>query len=274
MERQIGIRYEGEELAATFHYPSDNGASKRQNRVPLIIICHGFVGSRIGVDRLFVRTGRELAAKGYAVIRFDYAGCGESSGEYGEQSLESMINQTRAVIDYAMNCIDVDPSRVTLLGHSLGGAVAVLTAVRDKRVQNLIMWSAVGYPFNDIVKITGRSTYDEAVQQGKADYLGYKFTPVYFDSLAQYQPFQEAVKFNGNVFVVHGTSDDIIPVDYAFLYQKVFWMRSEGRCDKEIIFQGDHTFSSGKERDQLITSTLQWLTNQERLEEEWQHWMI
>ena len=90
-----------------------------------------------------------------------------------------MIAQTRSVLDYGLSRTDVDPTRITLIGHSLGGAVALQTAVRDRRVKNLILWSAVGYPFNDIVKITGRDVYDTSVKSGSADYLGYSFTPVF-----------------------------------------------------------------------------------------------
>ncbi|MCM3128171.1 alpha/beta hydrolase [Paenibacillus provencensis] len=276
MERQIAIKHGKEEIAATIHYPvvSEISEGKKPARVPLIIICHGFVGNRIGVDRLFVKTARELAEDGNLVLRFDYIGCGESTGEYGAEGLQSMINQTKSVLDYAIDCCDVDPQQVTLLGHSLGGATALHTAVRDKRVTKLVLWSAVGYPFNDIIKITGRDKYDTSVKEGAADYLGYRFTPTYFESLADFQPFQEALKFSGDVLVIHGTSDDTIPVDYAFLYQKVFWMRSEGRCDKDIIFQGDHTFSSGPEREQLIKRTRAWLTEQRTANQDWQHWMI
>ncbi|PAD73423.1 alpha/beta hydrolase family protein [Paenibacillus campinasensis] len=276
MERQITIRHNQEEMTATIHYPAAEGSEKtgRCSRSPLVVICHGFVGSRIGVDRLFVKTARQLSAEGYMVIRFDYIGCGESSGSYGSEGLESMIAQTRSVLDYGVSCADVDPTRVTLIGHSLGGAVAIHTAVRDRRVKNLVLWAAVGYPFNDIVKITGRDVYDMSVKEGKADYLGYELTPVFFESLATVQPFQEAVRFAGNVLVIHGTSDEIIPVDYAFLYQKVFWMRQEGRCDKEIIFQGDHTFSAGPQREQLLNRTTAWLNGLESAQQEWQHWMI
>lgn len=276
MERQIVIHHGNQELTASIHYPAK--LSKKEgpckDRVPLVVICHGFVGSRVGVDRLFVNTARQLTDEGYLVVRFDYAGCGESSGVYGEEGIESMISQTRAVLDYGLNCSDVDPTRITLIGHSLGGAIALLTAVRDRRVKNLVLWSAVGYPFNDIVKITDRKVYDQAVTQGHADYLGYKLTPVFYESLATYQPFQEAIKFNGNVLVVHGTSDDVIPVDYAFLFQKVFWMRAEGRCDKEIIFQAGHTYSNADHRSQLLTKTKDWLNGQEALKTEWQDWMI
>jgi uncharacterized protein len=276
MERQITIHYGEEDITASLHYPAESTSrpGRCSTRVPLVLICHGFVGSRIGVDRLFVKTARELADSGYLVLRFDYIGCGESSGSYGRQSLESMVEQTQAVLDYALSCGDVDPTRVTLIGHSLGGAVAVLTAAADHRIKNLVLWSAVGYPFNDIVKITERKVYDDAVKYGHADYLGYELTPVFFESLALYQPFQEIGKFAGNVLVVHGTSDDVIPVDYAFLYQKVLWMRAEGRCDKEIIFQANHTYSNGEHRSHLIKTTKDWLDAQEAVQTEWQHWMI
>ncbi|AIQ21988.1 alpha/beta fold hydrolase [Paenibacillus sp. FSL H7-0737] len=276
MERNIVIRHNGEELTASIHYPSkEKGTSTRcKDRLPLAVICHGFVGNRIGVDRIFVKAARELAQDGYMVIRFDYAGCGESSGNYGEEDMESMIAQTRAVLDYGISSADVDPQRVTLIGHSLGGAVALLTSIRDRRVKNLVLWASVGYPFNDIVKIVGREAYDRSVKNGSADYVGYSFTPVYFNSLAAFQPFQEASKFSGDVLVIHGTSDDVIPVDYAFLYQKLFWTRPEGRCDKEIIFQGDHTFSSGPAQQQLLKRTREWMNEQEHVQTEWQNWMI
>lgn len=276
MERNIVIRHNGEELTASIHYPNkEKGTSSRcKDRLPLAVICHGFVGNRIGVDRIFVKAARELSQDGYMVIRFDYVGCGESSGNYGSEDMESMIAQTRAVLDYAISSADIDPQRVTLIGHSLGGAVALLTSIRDRRVKNLVLWAAVGYPFNDIVKIVGREAYDRSVKSGSADHVGYSFTPVYFNSLAAFQPFQEASKFSGDVLVIHGTSDDVIPVDYAFLYQKLFWTRPDGRCDKEIIFQGDHTFSSGPAQQQLLKRTREWLNESEHLQTEWQNWMI
>ena len=276
MERHIVIGHKGEQITASVHYPTNKGHTERRckERVPLVIICHGFVGSRIGVNRLFVESARSIAAEGSLVVRFDYIGCGESSGSYGQHSVDSMIAQTKSVIDYGLGIDDIDPTQVSLIGHSLGGMIALLTAARDRRIKNLVLWSAVGYPFNDIVKITGRDVYDQAIKKGRADYLGYHLTPTFFESLGMYQPLQEALKFAGDVLVVHGTADEDIPVDYAFLYQKVLWMRQEGRCDKEIIFQGDHTYSVAEHRAQLINKTKSWLGGLESVQSEWQNWMI
>jgi pimeloyl-ACP methyl ester carboxylesterase len=273
MERTITIRHEELSLTASIHYPVHNGECT-EKKMPIVVICHGFVGSRLGVDRLFVLAARELAHRGNLVIRFDYAGCGESDGVYGEHGLESMIAQTRSVLDYGLSLDCVDPLRVSLIGHSLGGAVALLTGTRDKRVKSLALWSPALHPFTDILHIVGRDIYDEAIKKGQADYQGYRLKPEFFEALQQHQPFQEAVKFQGDVFIAHGTSDDTIPADYSFLLEKTFWMRGEGRCDKNIIFQADHTYSQGVHKAELYQSTLEWLNSHEKRQQDWQHWSI
>ncbi|MBW5445698.1 alpha/beta fold hydrolase [Cohnella sp. CFH 77786] len=273
MERSISISHNDLKLAASIHYPAacDKFADRK---LPLVVICHGFVGSRMGVDRLFVLAGREFARQGSLVIRFDFAGCGESEGIYGEHGLDSMIAQTRSVLDYGLGLDCVDPLRVTLIGHSLGGAAALLTATRDKRVKSLALWSPVGHPFSDITRIVGREVYNEAVKRGRADYLGYTLIPAFFDSLQLHQPFQEAPKFLGDVFIAHGTGDDIIPADYSFLLEKTFWLRGEGRCDKNILFQADHTYSRGIHKAELFRSTAEWLGAHEARQRDWHHWSI
>ncbi|TBL80340.1 alpha/beta hydrolase [Paenibacillus thalictri] len=276
MEHHITITSGTLELAATLHYPVQVEQTSRRSldKLPIIIIAHGFIGNRIGVDRLFVKAARDFGQNGFMTLRFDYGGCGESTGEYGAGGLDALIEQTRHVVDYALSIDCVDPQRVTLLGHSLGGAVALLAAAKDKRIKTLILWSAVAHPFNDIVKITGKSVYEDAVQQGESDYLGYTFTPGFFNSLANHHPFEQIRKFNGDVLLVHGTDDEVIPADYCFLYQKIFWLRSQGQCDKEVVFQANHTYSSADAARQAIEKTRNWLIYLEKRREEWYDWTI
>jgi uncharacterized protein len=274
MEHHFTIQSEQLELAATIHYPSRERTSGREERFPLIIICHGFVGNKIGVDRLFVKAARELCRDGYMVLRFDYGGCGESTGEYGAGGLEVLIAQTRHVLDYAVEIDCVDPTRITLLGHSLGGAVALLTAAQDRRVKSLILWAPVANPFHDIVNITGKQVYEDAVQTGQGTFLGYSFKPSFFESLTLYHPFEQARKITGDVLLIHGTADDVIPVDYTFLYQKAFWLRTGGICDKEVLFQGDHTFSAGSSAAECIKKTREWLEFSDKRKTNWNHWTI
>ncbi|MFD0697072.1 alpha/beta hydrolase family protein [Paenibacillus sp. GCM10027628] len=276
MEHAITIQSETAELAATLHYPTNQpGATQADcQRWPLIIICHGFIGSRIGVDRLFVKAAREFSSQGYLVLRFDYGGCGESTGDYGAGGLDVLIDQTRSVIDYALTIDCVDLSRVVLVGHSLGGATALLTAAKDHRVKTLVLWSAVAHPHNDIVRIVGKSEYEKLPLGGTIDHHSYQLTSRFFNSLSQHQPFEQLRKFNGDVLVIHGTADEIIPVDYAPLYQKMFWMRKEGQCDIELIYQADHTYSTSQSTKDLLEKTVNWLAFIQKRKKEWNDWTI
>ncbi|WP_409343280.1 alpha/beta hydrolase family protein [Paenibacillus sp. MBLB4367] len=276
MEHTISIRTANGSLAGTLHYPTNNAENEtaRPTRHPLVIICHGFIGNRIGVDRLFVKAARSFSAQGYMVLRFDYEGCGESEGEYGEGGLDSLIEQTRSALDYGLSIDCVDPSRVVLLGHSLGGAVALLTAAQDKRVKTLVLWAAVAHPLSDIVRVTGKRVYEEAKQIGRADHSGYAFTPDFFASLSRHHPLEQTRKFTGDVLLVHGTGDEVIPVDYCFLYEKLFWLRSQGQCDKEVILQANHTFSTIDHTDQLLERTGNWLKYIRKRNTEWLDWTI
>ena len=90
------IEWKNETLAATIDFPKNLVFGKKY---PFIIICHGFIGSKVGVDRLFVKAAEEFTMDGAIVLRFDFAGCGESSGNYGETGLDAfIINYKRFLI--------------------------------------------------------------------------------------------------------------------------------------------------------------------------------
>lgn len=61
------------------------------------------------------------------VLSFDYRGFGKSSGTPSEIGLR---NDAEAVVDWALNTAKIPPSRIVLLGHSLGTAVATAAAVQ------------------------------------------------------------------------------------------------------------------------------------------------
>ena len=101
MEQSIRIQNDCWDLAAVIHYPDAivQSASEEIVKLPVILICHGFIGSKTGVDRLFVKAARSFCDQGYITVRFDYAGCGESIGDYGESTFDSLLEQTNFVIE-------------------------------------------------------------------------------------------------------------------------------------------------------------------------------
>ena len=144
------------------HLPE--GAHHR--KVPLIVLLHGFVGSKVGEHRLFVKAARHFTEKGYGVFRFDFSGCGESDGDYADVTVTKQLSEVQAVLNYVSVLPEVDANNIILIGHSLGGAVASLTAAKDRRIRKLILWSPVGKPYEDIAEILGTVLWKLRKQMG------------------------------------------------------------------------------------------------------------
>jgi uncharacterized protein len=252
------ISWKGRKLAYTIHFPKWSGVGEK--KFPLIIICHGFTSTRIGVDRLFVKTAQALVKLGFAVLRFDYAGCGESEGEYGDNEFACFIDQTKEAISFGSKLTCINEHAITLIGHSLGGAVAVCTAADDERINNVITWSAVGNPFADIKEIVGYNGEHPVI-----DHLGYAITEEFLLSLQAFSPLEAIKKFRGSALFIHGTGDPVIPSHYCSVYYKESKKVKGGLKSMELIEGANHTYSSIKHFDLLIRSTSEWLLKNDKV---------
>lgn len=92
---------------------------------------------------------KELAERGYVTIAPDYPNFGEYRVDpyalgYASASMKGIWNHMRAV-DVLTSLPEVDPGRVGVIGHSLGGHNAVFVALFDERIGAVV--SSCG--FND-----------------------------------------------------------------------------------------------------------------------------
>ncbi|KAF2730987.1 alpha/beta-hydrolase [Polyplosphaeria fusca] len=74
------------------------------------------------------------------VLTFDYRGFGKSTGTPSEAGL---LNDARAVVDWALEEANIPPDRIVLLGHSLGTAVASAIACRYVTMDTPIQFAGI-----------------------------------------------------------------------------------------------------------------------------------
>jgi len=71
-----------------------------------------------------------LPARGYNVLMIDYRGFGRSEGK---PSLDGIVDDAAAALTYLRTRTDVDPTRIVVLGQSIGGATALRLLARDAK---------------------------------------------------------------------------------------------------------------------------------------------
>lgn len=241
-------------LSGAIHYPK----LEQNKQYPAIVLVHGFVGSKVGEHRLFVKAARYFSEKGFIVFRFDFRGCGESEGDYSDVTLTNQIHELQSTLDYIEEIPEVNKEQITVIGHSLGGAVASLTASIDNRVKQLLLWSPVANPFQDITRITGLLAVKKAAKEGVYDYQGFYISEQFFQDLKRHEPLLSVASYKQPVLIAHAEMDEDVPKGNAQLYFDSLKNR-QTKTDVFYIAKADHTFSSYSFEHQLFEKSSNWL---------------
>ncbi|NIJ37087.1 pimeloyl-ACP methyl ester carboxylesterase [Sphingopyxis panaciterrae] len=106
---------------------------------PTVVLCHGLPGNEKSVD-----LAQAMRRAGWTVITFNYRGSWGSPGDY---RFARNLEDADAVLAFARDPANaaklrIDPKRLVIMGHSMGGWVTALTAAHDKALLGAAMISA------------------------------------------------------------------------------------------------------------------------------------
>lgn len=142
-DTDVTIPAAGFSLAGTLTMPP---AAAGRLKHPAIVLLAG--SGQIGRDEtvagisVFTQLAGALADRGFAVLRYDKRGAGQSGGRAETVTLEDYADDAIAAVRWLASRKDIDSHRIALAGHSEGGAVAMIAASRDKKVASLVLIAA------------------------------------------------------------------------------------------------------------------------------------
>lgn len=120
----------GAQLDTTLYLPE-------QTPAPAVLVAHGFGGSKESVDG----DARELAQRGFVVLTWSARGFGRSTGQIALNAPDAEVADVSRLIDALAQRPEVEKDgadpKVGITGGSYGGAISLLAAGYDKRIDAL-----------------------------------------------------------------------------------------------------------------------------------------
>jgi len=226
---------QGERLDCAFH---DAGSSS------LIVIGHGVTANK---DRAFlVALADGLQAAGISSLRFSFSGNGDSEGDFRESTISKEVADLGAVFDR------LDRFRVGFVGHSMGGAVGVLRASSDSRIQCLVSLAGMVATAQFAQRKFGELTAGQDLMWDKPEC---PLSQLFLDDMAR---IDSVVALGARIeipwLLIHGREDSVVPLADS---QAIF---EQAPMPKElhILDDTDHLFS-GDATARMVAQVVPWI---------------
>jgi pimeloyl-ACP methyl ester carboxylesterase len=239
-DADVTIPAAGFVLSGTITTPAVEG----KLRHPAIVLAGG--ATETGRDEniagvpIFAQLAGALADKGFIVLRYDKRGVGQSGGRIESATLQDYAEDAVAAVKWLARRKDVDPNRVTVLGHREGGWIALLAAAREHKIRSLVLVATPGTTGSELVMEQQRHALDalktpEADRQAKIDLQtkinnavinerGWEGVPPamrrqaetpYFRSLLMFEPAAVMKKVHQPLFILQPDTDTQVPKAHA-----------------------------------------------------------
>ncbi len=190
---------------------------------PAIIFNHGFIPpNTYRTTERYVAYVAAIARSGYVVFKPDYRGHGSSEGEAtgGYASPAYTVDVLNALAS-VKKLPEVDPNRLGMWGHSMGGMVTLRSMVISKDIKAGVIWGGVVASYPDLLTkwphpqseviatpVAGRRWRTEFIET----YGTPEENPDFWNSIS---PITYVSDISGPVQLDHSTTDEEVPIAFS-----------------------------------------------------------
>lgn len=239
----------GARLVGSLHRPGTDTAV-----VGAALLAHCFACSK----DLFTTTriARGLAGGGYLTLAFDFTGLGESGGDHAEATVTTNVSD---ITQAAVALIRRGAGPCVLVGHSLGGAAAILAASRLHTVTAVV---AVASPASaaHVERLFDVDSLRRIREHGRGEVaIGSRSVCVgrdFLEDLHRHDIAAAAAGLGRPLLVVQAGADDVVGRDQTEA------LAEAGSAALKNVAGADHLFSDRRHSDELVRVILDWLSTQ------------
>jgi putative redox protein len=204
----ISIRFpaaQGHELAARLERPAGEPRA-------YALFAHCFTCSKDSKAAAYI--SQALAARGIAVLRFDFTGLGMSGGDFADSNFSSNIGDLLAAADYLREHYRAPR---LLVGHSLGGTAVLAAAPQIAECRAVATIAAPFEPKHVAGLLTGGKQAILDAGEAQVDIGGRPFTirRQFLEDLERHDPAKHIGALKKALLILHSPRDNIVGIDNA-----------------------------------------------------------
>jgi uncharacterized OsmC-like protein/fermentation-respiration switch protein FrsA (DUF1100 family) len=195
----------GQQLAAALELPE-------REPIAYALFAHCFT---CGKDVLAAkRIAVALAAKGIAVLRFDFTGLGSSEGDFANTTFSSDVADLVRAADHLR---ETRKAPAILIGHSLGGAAILAAAAQIPDAKAVVTIAAPSDPAHVTGLFADRVADIRAEGKVEVSLAGRPFhiSREFLDDIAEHHLMAHVSKLHKALLIMHAPGDDTVSIDNA-----------------------------------------------------------
>lgn len=203
--------------------------------------------------RAAARISGALAARGIAVLRFDFTGLGESEGDFGSSGISANVADLVAAAGYLQEHL---AAPALLVGHSLGGTAALMAA---GELASCTAVATIGSPAHaSHVTRHFEDSLDSLREQGSARVniggRSFRLRREFLDDLESQAVTPRIAKLDRALLVLHSPVDTVVSIDNA---SEIFLA---ARHPKSFVSldQADHLLSEDRDAEYAAAIIAAW----------------
>ncbi len=203
------------------------------------------------------RSSRLLAQTGYAVLRFDFSGLGDSEGDFANCNFSTTVEDCLAAIQFLSKNYSA-PS--ILIGHSLGGTTSLAAAVEATCIKRIVTIASPSQPvhvlhhFNHALIMLEQGIASSFEVAGKF----YDINPQFVEDVHQWDMQIHLAKLNKPTLIFNVENDALVNKKDASDIKQ--WVKGETTLIN--LPDTDHLLSSKQANIDVINKITDWLKHQ------------
>lgn len=218
------------------------GFHDKANDEVVAIITHGIGGNKLGHKFIFKQFADYANKNQISVLRYDFAGTGESDGDFADTRHSDQTNQVELIIEEA---IKLGYKKIVLCSTTIG-CYSVWHAKNTNNVVAYVNWNPI---FN--YDRYEQNSLKHANEDGSMDMKGLYTKPSYTQDLGLLD--RIVPKLELPVLILQGERDneykygeaEVISKDYNWQYQ--------------VILEGNHLWEGNQVRSDLFSKTIEFI---------------